>query len=234
MKKIAVAICLVVMLGHGVYGGTTADFPVSAGAASTWYADNEWNVSLWGTYAVTDNDYPTLANATVFFPTFRVHDTYLEADHAWGGGLDARYFFHRYFGVGVQGYLLDVSQSYPDLLLSANPNPSYSRTAQDRQLIGSVSATFTLRYPLGASRFSPYLTAGGGFLFGGGQEPTFFLNPPRSSRTGSTTKAVGQFGAGIEVRLTRHIGLINAASWNVVDGKDNNFGMVLSGLNFAF
>ena len=45
---------------------------------------------------------------------------------------------------------------------------------------------------------------------------------------------MGQFGGGFEVRITRHIGWMNDFSWNVVDGPKNNFGMVRSGLNFAF
>jgi hypothetical protein len=56
----------------------------------------------------------------------------------------------------------------------------------------------------------------------------------RTEQTDSETRAIGQFGGGIEVRITPHIGWINDFSWNVVDGPDNNFGMVRSGLNFAF
>jgi hypothetical protein len=47
-----------------------------------WYADSEFNVSLWGTYVFTGNEWR--------------NDRYIESDHAWGGGLDAKYFFHRY------------------------------------------------------------------------------------------------------------------------------------------
>ena len=39
-----------------------------------WYADNEFNVGLWGTYVFTGNEWQ--------------NDRYLEADHAWGGGVD--------------------------------------------------------------------------------------------------------------------------------------------------
>jgi hypothetical protein len=45
---------------------------------------------------------------------------------------------------------------------------------------------------------------------------------------------MGQFGGGLEVRVTPHIGLLSDFSWNVVDGTDNNFGMVRMGINFAF
>ena len=38
-----------------------------------WYADREFNVSLWGTYAFTGRNW--------------IDDRYIEADHAWGGGL---------------------------------------------------------------------------------------------------------------------------------------------------
>ncbi len=56
----------------------------------------------------------------------------------------------------------------------------------------------------------------------------------QTRQTDSETRAIGQLGGGIEVRITPHIGWINDFSWNVRDGPDNNFGMVRSGLNFAF
>jgi hypothetical protein len=59
-------------------------------------------------------------------------------------------------------------------------------------------------------------------------------NPLRTFLSDSETKAIGQIGGGLEMRVTPHIGLTNEFSWNVVDGRDNNFGMVRSGLNFAF
>ncbi|PYK44262.1 MAG: hypothetical protein DME46_06655 [Verrucomicrobia bacterium] len=84
-----------------------------------------------------------------------------------------------------------------------------------------------------------------GVIFGGGErdqlvvvrrgivnnEPFKILEP---GHEGSRTEVLGQFGAGLEVRLTPHIGLINDFSWNVINGSSNNFGMVRSGINFAF
>ena len=55
-----------------------------------------------------------------------------------------------------------------------------------------------------------------------------------TDHSGSTTEAIAQFGGGIEIRITPHIGWLNDFSWNVVDGPDNNFGMVRSGVTFAF
>jgi hypothetical protein len=96
--------------------------------------------------------------------------------------------------------------------------------------------TFTLRYPLGCSRFTPYLFAGSGAIFGGGQTTTLLMlvDEEITSRSGARTKAVGQFGGGLEVRLTPHIGIINDFTWNVIDGRDNNFGMARTGIDFAF
>ena len=63
-----------------------------------WYADNEFNVGLWGTYVFTGNEWQD--------------DRYLEADHAWGGGVDLKYFFHRYFGVGIEGWVVDARHAF--------------------------------------------------------------------------------------------------------------------------
>ena len=80
-----------------------------------WYADNEWNISLWGTYAATGTEYepnPSLADivqsTTEGHTVYGTFDRYLGGDHAFGGGGDIKYFFHRYFGIGVEGFVLDA------------------------------------------------------------------------------------------------------------------------------
>jgi hypothetical protein len=201
-----------------------------------WYADNEWNGSIWGSYAVTGSK-EALTPGKFFAGK---NDTYLQTDHAWGGGIDAKYFFNRYLGLGVEGYVLDVRQSYPNVLI---PFPqgfdqAFAATAHDRRAVGSVLATFTLRYPIGCSRLAACVFAGGGLIFGGGQRITLsnraLPGGSISRRSDSSAEAIRQFGGGIEVRLTPHIGVINDLSWNQVDGPHNNFGMARTGINFAF
>ncbi len=68
-----------------------------------WYADREFNVSLWGTYVFTGNNW--------------VDDRYIEADHAWGGGVDFKYFFMRYVGVGIEGWAVDANQKREDIFV---------------------------------------------------------------------------------------------------------------------
>ncbi len=195
-----------------------------------WYADNEFNVDLWGTYVFTGND--------------ARDDRYIEADHAWGGGIDLKYFFHRYFGVGIEGWAVDARQAREDVFIDFSEGIFEHSIHHERNGIGAVLGTLTLRYPFHCSRFSPYVFGGGGAIFGGGQRTDFVLTTDIEEgevhdqivtrHTDAETRAIGQVGGGIEIRFTPHIGWINDFSWNFVDGPDNNFGMVRSGINFAF
>ena len=135
-----------------------------------------------------------------------------------------------------------------DVFIGIPPSDVFSaRNGHESRAVGSLLGTLTLRYPIPCTRFAPYLFAGGGGIFGGGEKTTFSIElacpqcarPVRETRfrtrqADSETRVIGQFGGGIEIRLTPHIGWINDFSWNVVDGSDNNFSMVRTGVNFAF
>ncbi len=202
-----------------------------------WYADSEWNVSLWGTYAFTGTDSNGVGAPDFFFGENK-GDRYLRDDHAWGGGVDAKYFWHKYFGFGVEGFVLDATRTRFNF--EGNPLRGYTFTKDDDdRAVGAVLGTFTIRFPIGCSRFAPYAYAGGGGIFGGGEKDTRLPSTNggvtfTTHHSDSESRGMGQFGGGFEVRVTRHIGWINDFSWNVVDGPRNNFGMVRTGLNFAF
>jgi hypothetical protein len=216
----------------------------------SWYADNEWNVGLWGMYAYTANDYPSAANTVflsgrAFVRNGTGYDTYLDADHVWGGGIDLKYFFKRYFAIGVEGWAGKAQRSVGTVtILPPFPGTLGSRVIIDNKhedrIVGSVLGTLTIRYPIGCSRFAPYVWVGGGAIFGGGEIDEIVVNdiPAGAFLTafhrGTETKFVGQAGGGFEVRLTKCIGLTNDFSWNIIDGSDNNFGMARTGINFAF
>ncbi len=195
-----------------------------------WYGDTEWNVSLWGTYAFTAEDWES--------------DRYIDADHAWGGGIDAKFFFHRYFGIGVQGWAAEANRNVLDISGTGTADNVISITTDnshhDTRAVGSVLGTVTLRYPFHCSRFAPYVWGGVGAMFGGGERDILVTTSPlllgsfATRHTGSDTELVGQVGAGFEFRLTRHIGLINDFAWNFVARDNSDFGMVRAGLNFAF
>jgi hypothetical protein len=217
-----------------------------------WYADNEWNVSLWGTYLFTNTDYSrnlwlvdvvqsTVEGAGVLGE----YDRYIGDDHAWGVGADLKYFFYRYFGVGVEGYVVNAHKGGFDIF--EDPRVSvfdFERQSHERA-IGSVLGTFTVRYPVPCTRFAPYAWAGVGAIFGGGERdslhatslvfpPDALVSDAHTVHYGSYTTAVGQFGAGLETRITPKIGWTNDISFSVIEGPRNNFGMVRTGINFAF
>jgi hypothetical protein len=187
-----------------------------------WYRDTEFNVGVWGTYVFTGNSW--------------TNDRYLEADHAWGGGGDLKYFFHRYFGVGVEGWAVDARRAFTDAFFDFDNGIFEINSRHESRAVGAVLGTLTFRYPIPCSRFAPYVFAGGGGIFGGGEKTRLVASDGiiRTEETDPETELIGQFGGGVEVRITPHIGWINDFSWNVVNGSENNFGMVRSGLNFAF
>lgn len=252
MKR-SLLICWVVVFSLSIAHAGSESYSkesVAPPPCPTWYADREWNLSVWGTYAFTDSDYPTFQNSVlssglIFIgpdPTPRNYDRYLEADHAWGGGLDVKYFFKRYFGLGLEGFAVEASRSTATVTPLPSPVGSLFRfdPRQEERTIGSLMGTFTFRYPMGCSRFAPYVWVGGGAIFGGGEvEKVVIIDPIAGARanrfeTGSETKAIGQLGGGLEIRLTPHVGWTNDFSWNVIDGTHNNFGMARTGINFAF
>src|SRR5437660_2705096 len=131
-------------------------------------------------------------------------------DDTWGGGADIKYFWNKYFGFGIEG-----------LGLAAKTN-----------FAGGGLVTLTGRFPFG--RFAPYVTGGIGFIDGGATDYKFFnekhVYAPMSSMVGPFTfdagnyvlhereylttdpvynhhvRALGQIGAGLEFRITCHIG----------------------------
>ena len=201
-----------------------------------YYGDTEWNASLWGTYAFAGTDQGHIGAPGFFFRDPR-GDTYLETDHAWGGGGDVKYFWHKYFGFGIEGFIVDAKRTEFDFTGTPTPGNFVFTKTDDRRIVGSVLGTLTIRYPIGCSRFAPYGFAGIGGIFGGGERDNIVPvagGTFATEHTGSDSKIMGQFGGGMEVRITRQFGWISDFSWNVVDGSHNNFGMVRTGLNFAF
>ncbi len=194
-----------------------AAFAASSFAGPVEYADQKTQQQ--STYQQTEQWYKDrewnfdLFGAYAFTARPYRSDRYLNTDHAFGGGIAASYMFTRYLGVGVEGYALD---------------------AQDA--IGQTSGNLIFRYPVPGTRVAPYAYVGGGALFNGSRAQDL-VDRGRSIgsiRRNSDIEGVGQLGAGFEVRVAPNVGVINDFSWNVVNGDHNNFGMLRSGVRFAF
>ena len=170
------------------------------------------------------------------------YDHYIGGDHAWGGGGDIKYFFCRYAGLGVEGFALDASKpgfdifedpTVPIFVHAKNQSRSHHRlcfrntyTALSNSLhascalcMGGCGCDFRRR----RKRCRSHTGAAGRVRC-----------PCGNGSLRRETKVVGQFGAGLEFRFSRHIGWTNDLSFGVIDGPQNNFGMFRSGLNFAF
>lgn len=234
MKHLSLCFGAFLALGSTAFPGPVETFSKESknvvAPCPEWYGDKEWNLNLWGTYAFTDND--------------RRFDEYLGTDHAWGGGADLRYFFHRYFGIGLQGFAVNATRNtfdstyiHPPFMIPPRPDTFTFETGKDSRLVGAFLGTFTLRFPIHCSRFAPYIWGGGGVIFGGGESDEIVRDVGLSYHTehhGSSTEGIGQIGAGLEVRFTRHIGWTNDFSWNFLTREHSNFGMARTGINFAF
>src|SRR5437667_11344376 len=117
MKKVTIGLLFLAVIGTSAFAGSE---PVYSGKemrttpapACDWYRDTEWNVGLWGAYAFTGTEYNRASLGDLFiFNEVGRYDHFLGGDHAWGGGGDVKYFFHRYFGIGVVGFGLAAPRS---------------------------------------------------------------------------------------------------------------------------
>jgi len=226
MKRLTFVFLSVIALAGPVFAGTeiysNKNTQAVAPDCPQWFADNEFNLSLSGVYAMTGNGWQD--------------DLYLGVDHAWGGSIDLRVFMHRYFGFGIQGTMLAVK----DNERFNNGVASFRSGDDSRHLVGTALGTFTVRLPIKCSRFAPYVWAGGGGIFGGGRSHDFALDPTqplgivRRDLHNSESKAMAQVGDGFEVRMNQHVGIMTDFSWNIVSGSKNNFGLARTGVNFSF
>src|SRR5438046_6438333 len=126
---------------------------VAPPACPEWYADREINVSLWGTYIFTGTEW--------------ANDRYIGADHTWGGGGDIKYFFMRYFGVGIEGWAASARQARESTFVDFSDGIFESNIGRATNTIGAVLGTLTLRYPFFCTLLSHlFLEVGGAFFVG--------------------------------------------------------------------
>jgi opacity protein-like surface antigen len=235
------------------YSGKEKEVMQPAPPVCDFYRAHEWDLGIWAAYAfaaddgqfdvpdddpfVPDDDPFTLdiftgfsAEPAIFNKNERINigqvskNEMFGRDDVFGGGVDIKYFWSRYFGVGIEG-----------LGLAAKTN-----------FAGGGLLTFTARYPWG--RFAPYVTGGLGFIGGGSTLYKFFnekheygvlidplvpttqINAVISEReywtvdpvSNNKIRALGQLGAGLEFRVTCHIGLMADFTWNFVFGQDRD------------
>ena len=141
MKKTIVTLSLAILSTAAVYAGTESnkiqkDKELTPG--NELFRANEFDIGVYTAVALGGIDqYNNRKNS--------VDSAFKSMEHqkAWGGGVEADYFFTRYFGLGLEGDWFAANDA-----------------------ISSVSANFIGRYPFeyGTWAWAPY-----GFVGGGGQ-----------------------------------------------------------------
>src|SRR5438552_3998409 len=237
--------------GPEKYSGKEKEVMQPAPPVCDFYRAHEWDLSIWGAYAFAadtgqfdvPNDDPffpdqdvtnvttftffgipippffTVTEPANFNPNERVNigqvskNQLFARDDVWGGGADIKYFWSRYFGVGIEGVGLAAKTNFA----------------------GGGLLTLTGRYPFG--RFAPYVTGGIGFIDGGATLYKFFNEKPVILNgvvtnehefwtvdpvSNNHVRALGQIGAGLEFRVTCHIGLMADFTWNFVFGQEDH------------
>jgi hypothetical protein len=217
MKKLTLGFFALIAIGSAAFAGTETYTKESKAVVPPqcpqWYADNEFNLSISGIYAFRNDEADD------------AFDTITGWDNGWGGAIDAKYFMHKYFGFGVQGFFLSVDRD----------NDNFARLDDEDANAGGILGTFTVRFPINCSRFAPYVWIGGGGIWNGDNDLSGIgVVGGGNGNVDDDSRAMGQVGGGFEIRFTPHFGWQNDFSWNVVDGSNNNFGIARTGLNFAF
>jgi hypothetical protein len=259
MKRLALTVCLTVVsaalcyAGPERYSGKEKEVIQPVPPPCEWYRAGEWDLDVWGAYAFADeedendfdiNNFDFEAADREFDLTGRPvflgdsgNDRILGRDNAWGGGGDLKYFWSRYFGAGVEGFVLSSDEES-----------------------GAFLGTLTARYPIGCTRFAPYAFGGFGIFSGGEPSHTeFFFAEHHSApgveageaeffvehdKTNKHARFIGQLGAGLQFRLTRPstmsklaVGLMADFTWNFLGGTEDDgqdFGMTRFGLNLSY
>src|SRR2546423_13698388 len=110
MNKIAVSVLSFASIASFAFAGTDysgKEVRQTAAPQECFYGDTEWNVSLWGAYAFTSTDNNrTGIEETDDLNIFGHYDRFLGGAPPWGGRRGAKYFFRRYFSVGLEGLAL--------------------------------------------------------------------------------------------------------------------------------
>ena len=237
--------------GPEKYSGKEKEVMQPAPPVCDFYRADEWDLVIWGAYAFAadtgqfdvdksrneegelnadpfspDFDPFTFDSGTGFYgepqllnPRERVNigqvskNQLFARDDTWGGGFDVKYFWSKYVGVGIEGVGLAAKTNFA----------------------GGGLLTLTGRFPFG--RFAPYVTGGIGFIDGGATLYEFFNEKHTyaggfvvNEREFLTTdpvynnhlRALGQIGAGLEFRVTCHIGLMADFTWNFVFGQEDH------------
>ncbi len=162
----------------------------------------EWQFDAFGAYAFTGSE-----NERVI------------GDHAWGGGIGVNYFFTRYFGLGVEGLLLNT----------------------DGNVTGSTAGNLIVRLPIESARVALYVYGGGGVVFNGSDldaddfdDAADRVDDNNRSRDVEDVLFEGHIGLGFEYRISPRVGLFSDVRYTWVESDHSDYVLIRTGVRFVF
>jgi outer membrane protein with beta-barrel domain len=148
-------------------------------------------------------------------------DTYRDStqgigNRAWGGGLEASYFYSKYLGLSVDGNAF-----------SETPGNNFG---------GMVTGNLNLRIPLDdylpGFHLAPYLFAGAGKFYS--ERAGIPTLRPGVKRYVGRTGVLPDVGGGIEYRFNPNLGIYADARYNFAGNPRNEFITTRIGVRYAF
>jgi high affinity Mn2+ porin len=166
---------------------------------SSYFRSKELSVGVFGSY----------------MPTYE-EDNQGIGDHAWGGGLEASYFYFKYLGLSVDG---DAFNEAPG-----------------NHFGGTLTGNLTLRLPLDDYlpnfHLAPYLFGGVGRFYS--ERVGIPTSTPGVKRYVGRSGVLADVGGGVEYRLTPSLGIFADARYNFAEKTRNEFITTRFGVRYAF
>ena len=166
---------------------------------TSYFRSNELNVGVFGSYLDTYGD----NNLGI-------------GNRAWGGGLEASYFYLKYLGLSVGVNVFNET-----------PGDNFG---------GTITGNLTLRLPLddyfAHFHLAPYLFGGAGQFYS--DRVGIPTSTPGVRRYGSRTGVLADVGGGVEYRLNPNLGIFADARYNFTKDSRNEFITTRLGVRYAF
>jgi high affinity Mn2+ porin len=200
MEKL-IALSVVMFAWHGAFAGEQTNNGLVAPTplpSASYFRSNEFSVGGFGSYL----------------------DTYGEnnqgiGNHAWGGGLEASYFYFKYFGLSVDGDAFNES-----------PGDNFG---------GTVTGNLILRLPLDDYlpnfHLAPYLFGGAGRFYS--ERVGLPSSTPGVQRYVGRSGVLADVGAGMEYRFDPNFGIFADARYNFAENPLNEFITTRVGVRYA-
>jgi hypothetical protein len=182
------------------------------------YIDNEPNV-MRGVYLLWGNAWH--------------NSRHFESDQAWTDSDAIKYFFRRYFGVGLEGWAVNVKSRSVGVFIDSSTEELGIGVGHESRVTGAVLDNLTLCYPIPCMRLLPYVVGGESAIFGGGERVRFVTAAElvKAEEAKGEIEGIHQIDSKVGCP---DIAFVTAFSRGVAAGTDNAVEVICNRTNFGF